>query len=433
MNWSDLISYLTGFCESIIAFYLFGNLLKPRFHFKKTWPALLMPIVGYSILIWVISSWNPIFKLALFAVFLLVVNLLYFKGHFLILCFFTLLLQYELIMTDMLLGNLFAILLSNEASGIFNANLFITAAAKLVNLLFAWIIVKVFRPLDFNIPKKYWLFLNVITLTFIVIAVCFIMIYPSLEIDIGKSSSFFILSLCFFLVSCLVFYFFTVICQFFQNERHYYITQLTNSALQQQIMLQESMTESTKKFRHDIKNNLMNISYLLAEEKYEDSKKYVDELCSQFEQINAICNSGNSVIDAIISCKAIAAEKNNIRLDLDIQKLPSLQISYTDLASILSNLLDNAIEASQSLNDDEDKKISIRIFPFKSYVNIILKNNYQHTLQTFNDAFITTKEDKSLHGYGLKSIQEAVGRNGGHFNCTAEDNEFTANVLLSIK
>lgn len=421
---------LPTIAESIMAFYLFGSLLTRRPHLQKSRLVFLVPILLNAVLIHFAVGANPIVKLLLFISILLVLMLILFKENFLILSFFAVLLEYILIMTDLFVGNFISLLASSSALNIGNSDL-IVFLAKFLNLAFIWVIIRIFKPLDLNIDKKYWLYLNIITITFMVISVCYVALYPTLELTRSKKILFLILTMSFFIVSCLVIYFFILICRFFQKERNHYITQLTNSALQQQLMLQESMAESTKKFRHDFKSNLQTLSYFMETAQYDNAKKYLDELCSSFSHYPSLFNSGNSVLDAVLNCKVISAEKHGIRLNADIRDLPSLELAYTDFATILSNLLDNAIEACIPL-PEEKRIVTLKILPVKNYVNIILQNKYVHTLKTEKSFFATTKSDHGSHGYGLKLVQDAVRRSSGYFTCSAENQEFTASVLLPL-
>ncbi|NLP26774.1 MAG: GHKL domain-containing protein [Clostridiales bacterium] len=242
-----------------------------------------------------------------------------------------------------------------------------------------------------------------------------------------------IFSSVFLIMSCFVVYFFIQICLFFQKEKEFYITNITNKALHQQIEIQNVMVDNIKKIKHDMRNNLINISMLINQGKNDEVINYINELTANIQQSRSnICRSGNSIVDAIINCKVTFCESNNIRLNLKADKLPELNTSFSEMTTMLSNVLDNSIEASLKL-DEAEREIDVHIFIYKNYAVFSVINKFNSELNTENGVIKTTKLNKSIHGYGLSLIEDTVTKNNGIFNYSYDNNLFKVTVMLPLK
>ena len=227
------------------------------------------------------------------------------------------------------------------------------------------------------------------------------------SLDIGLTD-YLIFASGFLVMSCFVVYFFIQICLFFQKEKEYYITDTTNKTLCQQIEIQSVMIDNIKKIKHDMKNNLLNISMLINQNQTDEVTGYINELTANIEQSRSdVCRSGNSIVDAIINCKVTICESNNIRLNLKVDKIPELNTSFSEMTTILSNIIDNSIEASLKLKQSK-REIDIHIFVYKGYAVFSVKNKFNTVLNVENGIVKTTKQNKSIHGYGLSDRKSVV-------------------------
>jgi sensor histidine kinase regulating citrate/malate metabolism len=226
-------------------------------------------------------------------------------------------------------------------------------------------------------------------------------------------------------------YLFGRICLFYQKEKQMYALKLKNKALKDQLAFQEASASELKKIRHDIKNNLANISYLLKENHIEESVGYINAITSTLESTKSIIHCGNNYLDSILNYEMTLCKNNNIDACFEIDNIPKLNIAPTDLSSIISNVLNNAVEANLKLTESE-RYISLKIFCYKNYLSIIVKNPYKHILIEDNGTLITNKKDKFYHGYGLKSIKYVAQKYGGSVSVQASNNWFDLKILIPM-
>ena len=100
----------------------------------------------------------------------------------------------------------------------------------------------------------------------------------------------------------------------------------------------------------------------------------------------------------------------------------------TDVTAIFANIMDNAIEACEEVQ--ENKFISIKISHFNNFVYIDLENSYSGKILKLDDRFLTTKKDHM--GYGMISIQRTLEKYNGYMNTEQTDKKFIINIVIPI-
>ena len=105
-----------------------------------------------------------------------------------------------------------------------------------------------------------------------------------------------------------------------------------------------------------------------------------------------------------------------------------------DISSIFSNLVDNAIEACNKIDDDTiEKYIIIKGILIKGYYVVRCENSKSNTLIIRNNKIITSKKDKFLHGIGIDSIKSSIKKYNGELKIKDSDNKFVATIHIPIE
>jgi sensor histidine kinase regulating citrate/malate metabolism len=119
-------------------------------------------------------------------------------------------------------------------------------------------------------------------------------------------------------------------------------------------------------------------------------------------------------------------------------------IHVKDICSLFGNILDNAIEATQQVEEKEKRLITLSVRSRNQFIivecencsdseNVRFKTNRKRSIFRNNNLPKTTKKDAVKHGFGLKSIAQVAEKYGGAMNCSYEDGWFKVKVLLSNK
>lgn len=215
-----------------------------------------------------------------------------------------------------------------------------------------------------------------------------------------------------------------------ENKHKLEFEHLQNSIRISQMYLDmtQDKVKQSKKIRHDYKKQLQLLNGLIQQNEYEKVKNYLGELLD-YQNENRFLISGNQILDLMIDAHYDEIIKNNIRLQLNIQKFDLNQVKINDLSTIYGNILDNAIESCMMC---EDKYIEITFKQIGSYYIMRFMNSCCY-VNSDNGTFTTTKS-KDYHGFGLTNIKETVEKYEGSadFKYDAEENEFISTIRFKV-
>lgn len=197
----------------------------------------------------------------------------------------------------------------------------------------------------------------------------------------------------------------------------------------QYVVMKESFTE-LRMWKHDYKNNLMTISYMLNQKRYSELGEFLEQLGGMADK-SALVNSGNVVVDSLITNKYILAKNKHIDIQYEIFWPKEYNPDVLSFVGILGNLLDNAIEAAKKV-DDTKRRIHISIKPFRGMLGIHIENSSNGVYEYENGKLKTSKKENG-HGYGLKRVEELVEQLGGVFACKPRQDRCEVLVTLPMK
>lgn len=208
-----------------------------------------------------------------------------------------------------------------------------------------------------------------------------------------------------------------------QKQRAEFI-ELKNSMLQQSLNETKQAFQLWRKSIHDYKNNVLVLSQLAQNDDIEGIKKYLKKETDLIDRKIFCIHTGNSVIDVIINTKQHFAEAKGILFVVNAFLPKHGTIRDLDLANILGNLLDNAIEASM---EEQDPYIDVIIRQEKSFMLIKVTNKYCGELP---GNMRSSKKNKIFHGIGIESVKSTVEKYHGEFSIKKQDNEVVVQILL---
>ncbi len=183
----------------------------------------------------------------------------------------------------------------------------------------------------------------------------------------------------------------------------------------------------TRRMWHDMKNTLTGISGYVASGQNEEALRHLSRIGEDFNSVANIADTGNAAIDAVLQAKKRRALQSGISLILKTVMPDTLGVDPVDLAVVLANGLDNAIEACEKTEAYGDKEIQCELIQKGDYLSLRIANP---THGTIGKGGKTTKTDQIHHGYGLQSVQKIAEKYDGDVYTDDRDSVFTLNVLL---
>ena len=170
----------------------------------------------------------------------------------------------------------------------------------------------------------------------------------------------------------------------------------------------EKQNDNLRAYAHDAKNHLSAIKNLNTDPEIE---MYISKMTERLEEYGKVCHSGNHTLDVVIDKYVTECDINNIKFEFDIKNNNLSQIDSYDMVTILGNLLDNAVEAAEK---SKGKQVNIET-DFRNNFSVIIISNSCDSIPKLDetDLPITTKTNRKLHGFGLKSVKKTIKKYTG--------------------
>lgn len=213
--------------------------------------------------------------------------------------------------------------------------------------------------------------------------------------------------------------------QYFEN-----ISLLMEKQVEQQVEHYKKinkLTDDLREFRHDYKNHMICLQSLLNNKQYDEALSYVKSITNQEILDSNKFFSGNQIADTILTDKNELAQKNNCKIIFDGSV--SDEISVSNLCTILSNALDNSIEACSKIDSDETQIIDVKCVA-SELIQIIRISNPNLDNNAVTE---TSKADRKNHGFGLSNIRRTVERMDGQMIISSQYPTFVLEIEFKVK
>ncbi|MFI3214743.1 MAG: GHKL domain-containing protein [Eubacteriales bacterium] len=183
-----------------------------------------------------------------------------------------------------------------------------------------------------------------------------------------------------------------------------------------------------RKLTHDFNNHILAIQSLLECENTSKAKEYIEEIAEGQIRTNLLVHSNHSIIDALLTQKYREAKKHNISIQILVDDLSDVCMKNADLVVLLSNLLDNAIEACKQVADKKIIKCSF-LKDGDGYI-LTIHNTTKHEDVEVLGVLGTTKKDTFMHGYGLHNIKAMIEQYQYQSAISCKDGWFLVTILM---
>lgn len=199
-------------------------------------------------------------------------------------------------------------------------------------------------------------------------------------------------------------------------EREYALNELKMK--NEYYMQKMDAEERIKEVYHDLKNY-----FLLS-----DHEKVSEELRKKLTLYEQFYKTGNDFLDIILAEKIRKAYEVGIQMECHVDFSKGGFIAPLDVSTIFGNLLDNALEATQKI-EEEEKYIWISVSVKRQLLVLVIKNNMSGSC---NGILVTDKWNSSYHGYGLKNVRKSVKAYDGEMKIDVGGKEFKVSIVIPI-
>lgn len=189
------------------------------------------------------------------------------------------------------------------------------------------------------------------------------------------------------------------------------------------------MNKELRVMKHDLSFHINVINQLLAEKNYTDLSNYMQQFKNSLNASHQIINSGNSVVDAVLTTYIHEAGQYGIHTEYMIHLPDQLPLSDINLCSLLSNICTNAIEACKQTKEAPFFKCVIK--PYQNTLFIHAENNGSGQYNIQNGILRSTKNSPDEHGIGLKRIKSIAEAAGGYVTISTKE-IFQIDIMIPL-
>lgn len=429
-----LFSVITAFVYKAIEMTLLSRCLTPKLNRVAT--IIIATLVSFPIKAWITTSHfntNP-FALLLYSVYAVLVMLL-FKDKALNKTIVAL----SFIIINVLMHVIFDsfVILSHFRSDYFRGHgtVLFDLIALIILTVFTAIWTK--KPKSFPANRKDFILFMILPISQLLICTI-IQVFniitsmskpdtPPIQSERSMSLALIILCILFFMLSDAYIYHLMVRISKSTKlqDQIKYMTMRDKEIMEYYDTMEKNITQ-TRKIRHDLANAL-EIARCMAESNNPDSRqaaeKMLDSMEEELDKVTIRRYTENNLVNVIFTNKAEKCIQNGIEPDFHAILPPDVGIDKFDSTRVLTNLLDNAINAASS--SETNKKVSMSIIAEGNKVTVTTRN-------PIGDKNLL-KNDGKDHGYGLKILKDIVKKYNGSFTYKEEDGFFETEIIAFVE
>lgn len=218
-----------------------------------------------------------------------------------------------------------------------------------------------------------------------------------------------------------------------ERETKLYEHRIFQLQVKSQTEMYRSISENfdkQKKKTHEYKNQIDCIEQLLNREQYSKLEEYVKAVHGRLDKELDAIDTNNIIVNAILNTKYQEADTNGIVVVLRVNDLSGVWMKDEDIVTILSNLLDNAIEACKKC-DDGKRILKLKFVNEDGMIKIGVKNTFSNPIVYENGEIKSTKlVQAEEHGVGIKNIIEVIEKYGGSYIIKDDNYEFYFSIII---
>lgn len=237
---------------------------------------------------------------------------------------------------------------------------------------------------------------------------------------------------CILLIDFVAYYMNYAVVSSQEREKQLVIENYMTQNDRELLRLNQQNLEDMRKIRHDIKNHFAYLEVLFREGRQEEALSYFDELRMGILPQLSYIDCGNRAVSAILNLETAKARAQGIVLDYRCMVEPELAIRDSDLCALMTNLIDNAVEAMvRQEQTDGTVEVGLRQKGVSLYLCVINPVDGERKPEDLL-SLRTTKENRALHGYGHKIVEGIAARYDGAVNREVRDGRYIVDVVLDM-
>ena len=295
-------------------------------------------------------------------------------------------------------------------------------------LVTAYILTRFFHD-KIKLKKEEYIIIIIYYIIFLIVVLLSIAMSRNVDFSLIWQKTFLILDMLMFIANIIV-----LKMIFHINQQNHY--EMENALLYMQITQQEKRIREEEKnyrevqlLRHDLKRYLVTYRQLLQEGKYEVIEADIDKILGKRLNTNHCVYTENTILNAVICEKMEQCSIKNIKIEVQVNA--DKDMDSIEYGVVLSNLLDNAIEAEEK-EKEENRYICLNMGVEQNMIHLVVSNYISESVLQNNALLETSKKNKQLHGIGLRGVKEFVNNKEGEIEIFEENHMFVVHICVCV-
>lgn len=295
-------------------------------------------------------------------------------------------------------------------------------------LVTAYILTRFFHD-KIKLKKEEYIIVIIFYIIFLIVVLLSIAMSRNVDFSLIWQKTFLILDMLMFIANIIV-----LKMIFHINQQNHY--EMENALLYMQITQQEKRIREEEKnyrevqlLRHDLKRYLVTYRQLLQEGKYEVIEADIDKILGKRLNTNHCVYTENTILNAVICEKMEQCSIKNIKIEVQVNA--DKDMDSIEYGVVLSNLLDNAIEAEEQ-EKEENRYICLNIGVEQNMIHLVVSNYISESVLQNNALLETSKKNKQLHGIGLRGVKEFVKNKKGEIEIFEENHMLVVHICVCV-
>lgn len=295
-------------------------------------------------------------------------------------------------------------------------------------LVTAYILTRFFHD-KIKLKKEEYIIVIIFYIIFLIVVLLSIAMSRNVDFSLIWQKTFLILDMLMFIANII-----DLKMIFHINQQNHY--EMENALLYMQITQQEKRIREEEKnyrevqlLRHDLKRYLVTYRQLLQEGKYEVIEADIDKILGKRLNTNHCVYTENTILNAVICEKMEQCSIKNIKIEVQVNA--DKDMDSIEYGVVLSNLLDNAIEAEEQ-EKEENRYICLNIGVEQNMIHLVVSNYISESVLQNNALLETSKKNKQLHGIGLRGVKEFVNNKEGEIEIFEENHVFVVHICVCV-
>ena len=295
-------------------------------------------------------------------------------------------------------------------------------------LVTAYILTRFFHD-KIKLKKEEYIIIIIFYIIFLIVVLLSIAMSRNVDFSLIWQKTFLILDMLMFIANIIV-----LKMIFHINQQNHY--EMENALLYMQITQQEKRIREEEKnyrevqlLRHDLKRYLVTYRQLLQEGKYEVIEADIDKILGKRLNTNHCVYTENTILNAVICGKMEQCSIKNIKIEVQVNA--DKDMDSIEYGVVLSNLLDNAIEAEEQ-EKEENRYICLNIGVEQNMIHLVVSNYISESVLQNNALLETSKKNKQLHGIGLRGVKEFVNNKEGEIEIFEENHMLVVHICVCV-